>query len=218
MTYGEAQAILDDPSATGDVASSVRGLAEFSRFLKRGRVEAGALTLASPEVRFQLDSETHEPLDVRAYEHKETNSLVEEMMLLANVTVARRITDAFPRYAVLRRHPEPPQRNFDQLIAAARVVGVEIDCEDLKRTRELTDNLNRRHVASQHAGRASVALHTVVFFAGRAVLADGNRAPRARKRRRGACAALRLEGPAAGGGQERPEGKATAGRALEEDE
>lgn len=278
MTYGEAQALLDDPTDTGEVALAVKGLAGFTRFLKAGRIKDGALTLASPEVRFQLDSETHEPLDVRAYEHKETNSLVEEMMLLANVTVARRITDAFPRYAVLRRHPEPPRRNFDQLIAAAKVVGVEIDvessralqisldraeaeaerrraagsaddalassphfsktlrilatrcmlqaayfpsgecapeqyrhyglaspiythftspirryadvmvhrllaaaigleplpaaCEDLQRTRELTDNLNRRHVNAQHAGRASVALHTVVFFGGRAVLAE----------------------------------------------
>ena len=29
---------------------------------------------------------------------------------------------------------------------------------------ELTDNLNSRHTLAQHAGRASVALHTLIFF------------------------------------------------------
>ena len=32
---------------------------------------------------------------------------------------------------------------------------------------ELTDNLNNRHTLAQHAGRASVALHTLIFFRGR---------------------------------------------------
>jgi exosome complex exonuclease DIS3/RRP44 len=39
-------------------------------------MEAGALSLASAEVRFMLDSETHDPLDVAAYEMRETNELV----------------------------------------------------------------------------------------------------------------------------------------------
>lgn len=28
------------------------------------RIERGALTLASPEVKFEIDTETHDPLDV----------------------------------------------------------------------------------------------------------------------------------------------------------
>lgn len=28
------------------------------------RIERGALTLASPEVKFQIDTETHDPLDI----------------------------------------------------------------------------------------------------------------------------------------------------------
>jgi len=49
---------------------------------------AGALTLASPEVRFVLDQQTQNPLDVAMYDLKETNALVEEFMLLANITVS----------------------------------------------------------------------------------------------------------------------------------
>ena len=64
---------------------------------------AGALNLASPEVKIQLDSsESSDPIDVEQKELRETNSLVEEFMLLANISVARKIQDTFPQTAVLR--------------------------------------------------------------------------------------------------------------------
>lgn len=109
------------------------------------RIQAGALSLASPEVRFELDSETHDPLDVKAYQLRETNALVEEFMLFANITVARQITNAFPRFAMLRRHPPPDRRNFDTLVAAARAVGIDLSVGTSK---ELADSLDRAHKES----------------------------------------------------------------------
>ena len=47
--------------------------------------------MASPEVKFQLDSESSNPTDVAMYELKEANALVEEFMLLGNVTVGAKI-------------------------------------------------------------------------------------------------------------------------------
>jgi exoribonuclease R len=77
---------------------------------------AGALNLASPEVKIHLDSaESSDPIDVEQKELRETNSLVEEFMLLANISVARRIQEAFPQTAVLRRHMPPPKTNFEKL-------------------------------------------------------------------------------------------------------
>jgi exosome complex exonuclease DIS3/RRP44 len=71
--------------------------------LKAKRMAAGALNLASPEVKIHLDSaESSDPIDVEQKELRETNSLVEEFMLLANVSVARQIHEAFPGTAVLR--------------------------------------------------------------------------------------------------------------------
>jgi len=78
------------------------------------------LTLASPEIRFQVDNETHDPIDVEAKKVRETNSMVEEFMLLANISVAEKILKEFPECAMLRRHPEPPQSNFESLIKAAK--------------------------------------------------------------------------------------------------
>ena len=77
--------------------------------------------MASPEIRFQVDSETHDPIEVVAKKMLETNSMVEEFMLLANISVAEKIVKEFPDCAMLRRHPKPPAANFDPLIKAGRL-------------------------------------------------------------------------------------------------
>jgi len=64
---------------------------------------AGALNLASPEVKIRLDgAESSDPVDVEQKEMRETNNLVEEFMLLANISVTRKIQETFPQRAVLR--------------------------------------------------------------------------------------------------------------------
>ena len=45
----------------------------------------------------------------------ESNSMVEEFMLLANVTVATLIKSHFPKTALLRRHPHPQATDFARL-------------------------------------------------------------------------------------------------------
>lgn len=89
-----------------------------------------ALVLASPEIRFQMDSETHDPIEVEAKKIRDTNSMVEEFMLLANVSVAEKIEREFPDVAMLRRHPEPPQTNFEPLIKAGENQGFTIDTSE----------------------------------------------------------------------------------------
>ena len=51
--------------------------------------------------------------------NRETNWLVEEFMLLANISVAEKIYELFPDCACLRKHPAPPISNFDPLVKAA---------------------------------------------------------------------------------------------------
>ncbi|KAH0953363.1 hypothetical protein HN011_004299 [Eciton burchellii] len=127
MTYEEAQLKIDDATQQDAIATSLRKLNQLAKKLKKRRLENGALTLASPEIRFQVDNETHDPIDVEAKKVRETNSMVEEFMLLANISVAEKILKEFPECAMLRRHPEPPQSNFEPLIKAAKHQGFTIN-------------------------------------------------------------------------------------------
>ena len=132
LTYAEAQMRIDEPQRSDAVTVSLRHLNRLAKILKQDRIDKGALTLASPEVRFEVDSETHDPIDLQTKQLKETNSLVEEFMLLANISVAKHIHDHFPHCALLRRHPSPPLSNYDILIKACTSKGVTIAVESAK--------------------------------------------------------------------------------------
>uniref|UniRef100_A0A3B3DA68 Protein DIS3 homolog n=1 Tax=Oryzias melastigma TaxID=30732 RepID=A0A3B3DA68_ORYME len=139
LTYAEAQMRIDDTSKKDDITESLRGLNKLAKILKRKRIEKGALTLSSLEVRFHIDSETHDPIDLQTKELMETNSMVEEFMLLANVSVAQKIYDEFPDCALLRKHPAPPPSNYDILLKAAKSKNVEIHIDSAK---ALADSLD----------------------------------------------------------------------------
>ena len=140
LTYGEAQAMLDAPSDDPkSVSMSVQLLNKLAKILRQRRIDMGALTLASPEVRFTLDAETKNPTDVTAYALKESNALVEEWMLLANITVSKKVLRHYPTLGVLRRHEPPSREQFEPLMDAAKAAGVLIDITSSK---ALADSLD----------------------------------------------------------------------------
>lgn len=83
-----AQERIDDKKDTSELTNSLRTLLNIAKKLKGDRNDNGALTLASTQVRFTFDQETHNPTDVAFYHTFETNYMVEEFMLLANIAVA----------------------------------------------------------------------------------------------------------------------------------
>lgn len=50
LTYNEAQLMLDDPNVHDTKSQSVRQLNDLAKIFRQRRMDAGALTLASPEV------------------------------------------------------------------------------------------------------------------------------------------------------------------------
>jgi exosome complex exonuclease DIS3/RRP44 len=141
FSYEEAQMAIDDTSKQDELTNSVRILLKISKKLKQQRLNNGALNLASPEVKVHMDSETSDPGEVEVKALFETNSLVEEFMLLANISVARKIYDEFPQFAMLRRHAPPPTTNFETLNDMLRVrKNLAISLESSK---TLADSLDR---------------------------------------------------------------------------
>ncbi|KAK7744192.1 exosome catalytic subunit dis3 [Cytospora paraplurivora] len=140
FSYEEAQIRVDDASQQDDLTKGIRTLLMLSKKLKQKRMDAGALSLSSPEVKVQMESETSDPIDVKTKQHLETMSLVEEFMLLANTSVAAKIYEAFPQTAILRRHAAPPKTNFDELANQLKVKkGLELHVDS---SRALADSLD----------------------------------------------------------------------------
>lgn len=66
------------------------------------------------------------------YQQRDSNRLIEEFMLLANMTVAHHIYTAFPEIALLRRHPKPGQRQLDELVKLCKSHGIPFNAQSSK--------------------------------------------------------------------------------------
>jgi exosome complex exonuclease DIS3/RRP44 len=99
FTYEEA----DKAIKRGGSQASVDALAklnEISRILRCRRLDAGALELSSRELQVKSNGfEFKDPL--------QTTLLVEEYMLLANISAASFTFDRYPDTSLLRKHPFP---------------------------------------------------------------------------------------------------------------
>jgi exosome complex exonuclease DIS3/RRP44 len=63
---------------------------------------------------------------------REANQMVEEMMLLANISVAEKIVQHFPSCSLLRRHPTPAPRQFEPVVKAAASAGFTLEIDTSK--------------------------------------------------------------------------------------
>ncbi|GMP79331.1 hypothetical protein CsSME_00034919 [Camellia sinensis var. sinensis] len=165
LSYENAQAIIDGlfnvgsfstledgcPQLHGqfewsDVIRSVESLHVISKTLKAKRFDDGALRLESSKLVFLFDEDGN-PYDGILSERTDSNFLVEEFMLLANVTAAEVITRAYPDSALLRRHPEPNLRKLREFEVFCSKHGFELDTSSsghihhsLERIRETLKN------------------------------------------------------------------------------
>ncbi|GFH26842.1 uncharacterized protein HaLaN_25061 [Haematococcus lacustris] len=65
---GWLQGIMADPPLAQQLTDSLRAMNSLAKLLRRRRSERGALQLASPEVKFKIDSATQEATDVGMYQ------------------------------------------------------------------------------------------------------------------------------------------------------
>lgn len=109
-----------------DVIKSLRSLYEVSKNLKEIRFKGGALSLDTAKLMILFD-EDGAPCDSYRYIRNDACFIVEELMLLANMSAAEVISNAFPDCALLRRHPEPNLRKFREFEAFCSKNGFELD-------------------------------------------------------------------------------------------
>lgn len=108
------------------VIKSLRCLHEVSKKLKEIRFKGGALSLDTAKLMILFD-EYGAPCDSYRYVGNDACFIVEELMLLANMSAAEIISNAFPDCALLRRHPEPNLRKFREFNAFCAKNGFELD-------------------------------------------------------------------------------------------
>lgn len=125
LHYEQVQDFIDgkEHSLPKEAEEAVTALNRIARKLRAQRIEAGSINFNMPEIRCELNAEGH-PIRLVKRESGEAYELIEEMMLLANQTVARRLDEA-DRPTIYRVHPEPEPDDFIQMGEDLRQVGIQ---------------------------------------------------------------------------------------------
>uniref|UniRef100_A0A7I4YSR7 DIS3-like exonuclease 2 n=1 Tax=Haemonchus contortus TaxID=6289 RepID=A0A7I4YSR7_HAECO len=142
LTYEHAQDFIENPDkdfqdtempeisdnvTVHQLKEKVLQLNGIAKLLRQRRRESGSLQLNQPKLKFALDDDNKSPIGVSIYEAKDSNHLVEEFMLLANMAVARKIERHFRKTALLRCHPPPKKKVLRDALKLCNTIGFPID-------------------------------------------------------------------------------------------
>ncbi|MBY0111102.1 ribonuclease R [Patescibacteria group bacterium] len=142
FAYEEAQEVLDNGSGT--LYEELATIRDLAKKIRVRRVAKGAIEFDTPEVKIELDAEG-KPIAVRLKERKETNLLIEDFMLLANVAVAEELSSLGKKNgnqpSVYRIHDAPDAERILNLAQFLKVLGYDLNVTPDGRVRGV--DLNR---------------------------------------------------------------------------
>ncbi|XP_018121095.1 DIS3-like exonuclease 2 isoform X2 [Xenopus laevis] len=142
LSYDHAQNMINHPDkkiekhelppvssehTINEIHQAVLNLHLIAQNLRKQRFDDGALRLDQLKLTFTLDKESGMPQGCYIYQYRDSNKLVEEFMLLANMAVAHHIYRQFPDKALLRRHPPPQTKMLNDLIEFCDQMGLQLD-------------------------------------------------------------------------------------------
>jgi ribonuclease R len=134
LAYEEAQDFLDgvpvnDPDSVA-VLSALRDLSAVAAGVRKGREEAGAVDFAIPEAKVILDEEG-EPIEIRPRERLEAHRIIEDLMILANETVASLgLAEDLP--LIYRIHEDPDPDRIQKLRELAGFFGYSLPVKEIR--------------------------------------------------------------------------------------
>ncbi|MGH7470468.1 MAG: ribonuclease R, partial [Longimicrobiales bacterium] len=122
LSYEQAQRVLNgSESIDPETDQALADLNALSGKLRTQRFARGSLDFDLPEARVTL-SPSGEPTDIKKIERLESHRLIEDFMLLANETVARRAAQARMPF-IYRIHEAPDEARLEQLREFAKTFG-----------------------------------------------------------------------------------------------
>lgn len=129
LTYSQAQAVLDGgESIDAETDQALETLRELSHKLREGRKRRGSIDFDLPETRVVLNTKG-EPTDVERVRRLDTHKMIEDFMLLANETIARKAAEKEVPF-LYRIHEPPDSDRVDSLRDLVATFGVRLGRRD----------------------------------------------------------------------------------------
>ncbi|KAI9249337.1 hypothetical protein EDC94DRAFT_527806 [Helicostylum pulchrum] len=155
LAYEDAQSVIDGQGLPATIAikqylpvqieQDIEFLYKLSKQMRGRRFANGALSINSIRLSFKLN-DLGEPCEVSIYEQKEANRLIEEFMLCANMSVAKKICQHYPDEALLRQHASPHERSLNEFIKLTDNLGYHFDCSTAGSIQESFNKIDKPEV------------------------------------------------------------------------
>lgn len=127
MTYAEVTKILegDEKLCTrySHLVSMLHNMKRLAAILNKKRVRGGSIEFLTHESQITLDK-NGKPISVKCYPITISNNIIEEFMLICNVTVAKHLA-AKGLPCIYRVHEQPDRERIERLAKLLPVLGVE---------------------------------------------------------------------------------------------
>nr|WP_051527314.1 ribonuclease R [[Eubacterium] cellulosolvens] len=129
MTYTEVQKIIvdRDPELTSmyaDIVPMLFDMKNLAEILREMRSKRGMIDFDIPETKIELDEEGR-PVRIYPRTANTATRLIEQFMLSANETVAKRYADAKLPF-LYRTHENPDEEKIENLLTTLRTMGVNV--------------------------------------------------------------------------------------------
>jgi ribonuclease R len=143
FVYDDVQKIIE--GGKSDYRNEVMELFKISDKLRKERFEEGSIAFHSTEVKFELDEDS-KPIRVYIKEQKEANFLVEDFMLLANKSVAKKVAlpekkKEKPKTFIYRIHDIPNPDKVEVFADFLKTLGYEIKTDSQNKLRQSFNKL-----------------------------------------------------------------------------
>ncbi|PFH33032.1 RNB family domain-containing protein [Besnoitia besnoiti] len=139
------------------IVEDLKLLDKLTTAIRSRRFESGSIMLHKMTLRFELDARS-QPIGWTEEEHARSHSLIEELMLLANCLVARRLIDSpFADLAVLRSHSALAEKQVKPLSAFLSKRGISSDFSSSKAVQVTLGG-----VQTSHGVAAAVAVEALL--------------------------------------------------------
>ncbi len=161
FTYEEAQKIIE--TGKGDFAKEILQLNKISKRLKAERNKKGSINFNRPEIKFELDK-SGKPVAIKIKEMKESNQLIEELMLLANRIVAGHFNKGNienRKPFVYRIHDKPDETKLAEFVQFVKSLGYKFNIKSKNLAKEFQLLLKEAEGTKEAAVLNEIAIRTM---------------------------------------------------------
>ncbi|MEN8192247.1 MAG: ribonuclease R [Bacteroidota bacterium] len=161
FTYEEVQKILNQGS--GDFYQELIELNNIAKNLRAERNRKGSINFSRPEVKFELD-DNGKPLAVNIKTIQESNQLIEELMLLANQTIAGHFNKGDLNAQlpfVYRIHDKPDETKLHEFYTFIKSLGYSFKVNSKNLSKEFQNLLDQVVGTPEEAVVNEIAIRTM---------------------------------------------------------